>query len=175
MIHTYIQQLNDAIIAGLGQFEANIKGIAQPVYVIDDDVEIQVPYITTNGEDQHVFIDDDFVFGLYHKQRGVAYIEDLTKGFGDKKRIQEAQDLSIIAWGFENEITAEELKDYILTVAPGFVRFVSVSFDKKTIFNSEFKGVDFMVDEGIFLIQINYKVQYDVKKSCLEINSKFLI
>ena len=175
MIQTYIQQLNDAIIAGLGQFEANIKGIAQPVYVIDEDAEIQVPYITTNGEDQHVFIDDDYDFGLYHKQRGVAYIEDFTKGFGDKKRIQEAQDLSIIAWGFESRISAEELKDYILTISPDFVRFVSVSFDKKAIFNAEFKGIEFMVNECIFLIQINYKVQYDVKKSCLEINSKFNI
>ena len=173
MIQTYIQQLNDAIIAGLGHFEANIKGIAQPVYFIDEDSEIQLPYITTNGEDQHVFIDDDYDFGLYHKQRGVAYIEDFKAGFGDKKSIQEVQDLSIIAWGFESSVSAEELKDYILSVAPDIIRFVSVSFDKKTIFNTEFKGVEFMVNEGIFLIQINYKVQYDVKKSCLEINSNF--
>lgn len=175
MIQTYIQQFNSAIIAGLGQFEANIKGIAQPVYVVDEDAEIQVPYITTNGEDQNVFIDDDYDFGLYHKQRGGNYIEDITKAFGDKKRIQEVQDLSIIAWCFDSSISAEELKDYILSVSPDFVRFVSVSFDKKVIFNNEFKGVEFMVNEGISLIQINYKVQYDVKKSCLEINSKFNI
>lgn len=175
MIQTYIQQLNSAIIARLGEFEANINGIAQPVYVVDENEEIQLPYITTNGEDSHVFIDDDYDFGLYHKQRGVSYVEASNQGFGDKKRIQESQDLSIIAWGFESKITAEELKDYIMAVSPDFVRFVSVSFDKKAIFNSEFKGVDFMIDEGIFLIQINYKVQYDVKKSCLEINSKFNI
>lgn len=173
MIQSYITQFNDAITAGLGKFKANINAIAQPVFVVDEDEEIQIPYLTTNGEDQHVFIDDDYHFGLYHKQRGITYIEEFGKGFGDQKKTQEAQDLSIIAWGFENQITAEELKDYILSVAPEFVRFVSISFDKKTIFNSEFKGVGFMINEGIFLLQINYKVQYPIKKSCLEINTKF--
>ena len=86
MINNYIQQINDALHSNIGTFNAHINGIAQPVYVVDTDEEVQVPYITINGEDKHVFIDDDYDFGLYHKQRSVAYIEDFTRAFGDKKR-----------------------------------------------------------------------------------------
>lgn len=174
MIESYISQINAAITAGLGEFTAKINGIAQPVYIIDAD-EKMIPYLTVNGEDSDVFIDDSYDFGLYHKQRTISFIEDLAKGYGNDKRILEVQELSLICWGFENQITAEQFKDYFLKVSPSFVRFVSCSFDKKAIFNSEFKGVDFMVNEEMFLIQINYKVQYEVKKSCLEINSKFNI
>jgi hypothetical protein len=175
MINQYINDINAALTAKLGNFCALINGIAQPVYIVDEEEETQLPALIEKGEDATVFIDDDYDFGLYHKQRGSNFLEDFTKGFGDNKRIQEVQDLSVIAWGFENKLTAEELKDYFVAVSPSFVRFVSVSFDKKTIFNQEFKNVDFMVDERIFLMQINYKVQYDVKKSCLEINSNFNI
>lgn len=174
MINQYINDINAALTAKLGNFTALINGIAQPVY-IEDSEEVQIPAIIEKGEDATVFIDDDYDFGLYHKQRGGSYIEDSKAGYGDQKKITEIQDLSVIAWGFENKLTAEDLKDYFVAVSPSFVRFVSVSFDKKTIFNQEFKNVDFMVDERIFLMQINYKVQYDVKKSCLEINPNFNI
>ena len=87
-----------------------------------------------------------------------------------KKDTRGAGFKALLHGGFESRLSAEELKDFILSKSPDFVRFVSVSFDKKTIFNTEFKGIGFMVDESIFLLQINYKVQYEIKKSCLEIN-----
>ena len=169
MIQTYINQINEAIMTGIGQFNANINGIAQAVQSED----IETPYITVNGEDSHVFIDDSFDFGLYHKQRSAAYQEDYTKGFGENKRTREVQELALIVWGFTEKLTQEELKDYLLSVFPEFVRLTSISFDKKTIFNAEFKGVEYPINEDIFLFQIIYKVQYDIKKTCLEINSKF--
>ena len=169
MINTYIQQINDAIIAHSTNFKKSVFGIAKSVFSGDN----EFAYITEKGEDKHVFIDDAYDFGLYHKQKTITYAEDLAKGFGENKKITEIQDVALIVWGFTDKLTAEEFKDFFISVAPTFVRFVSVSFDKKAIFNTEFKGVDFMVHEAIFLIQINYKVQYTVNKSCLEINSKF--
>lgn len=169
MINTYITAFNEAILAHSTNFKKAVFGIAQSVFSGED----EFPYITENGEDQHVFIDDAYDFGLYHKQKGISYVEDLTKGFGDNKRITEVQDIALIAWGFMDKLTAEEFKDFILSIAPTDIRFVSIILDKKTIFNTEFKGIDFMVNETIFLMQINYKVQYVVKKQCLEINTKF--
>lgn len=172
MIQNYINQINDSIRANCGRFEAKINGIAQPISTIDSDERI-MPALTINGESTDVFIDDDFDFGLYHKQRGITYQENESKGYGNQKQITETQDLSLIAWGFENKITAEEFKDFFLAISPEFVRFVSVSFDKRAIFNNEFKGAEFIVNEETFLIEIKYKVQYTVNKSCLEINEKF--
>jgi len=169
MINTYVQLINEAIKAKSTNFRSSVFGIAENV--ISQNVE--VPYITVNGEDTHVFIDDEYDFGCYHKQKQITYTEDLTKGFGENKKILETQELALIAWGFTNKLTAEEFKDYFLSIAPEFVRFVSVSFDKKIIFNNEFKKVDYMVNESIFLIQINYKVQYKINKTCIEINPKF--
>ena len=166
MIETYITAINEAIRVGKGTLSGLINGIAQPVTSGDT----EIPYITVRGEANHVFIDDAFDFGCYHKQNGITYVEDYAKGYGDAKRIREVQDLSLIVWGFIEKITAEQFKDLFLSVSPEFVRFVSVSFDKKTIYNAEFKGIDYQINEDIFLIRINYRVQYDINKKCLNIN-----
>lgn len=172
MIQTYINQINEALRENIGAYEAKINPLAQPVYIVDED-EKMIPCVTINGEDTDVFIDDDFDFGFYHKQRGISYVENTTRGYGDKKETTEIQDLSLIVWGFENKLTAEEFKDFFIKNKPNFVRLQNIIIDKKTVFNSEFKGVDFTINESIFFIQINYRVQYIVKSECLEINEKF--
>jgi hypothetical protein len=172
MIQTIINSINSAILLHCTKLDVSVRGLAQPVYILDDDEQI-IPAITLDGEDSHVFIDDSYIFGSYHKLNGKTYSHETKTGYGDAYKVMCVADLSMIVWGFEKNIAADDMEKFIFTVAPKDMIFLKTDFDKKRVFQSEFSGVDFFVPEDVFLFKINYRVQYEVKKACLEIPSLF--
>lgn len=174
MIHEKIQSINDAILARSTKIEVAIHGLAKPIYITDDDGEVMIPAVVIDGmDDAHVFIDDDYLFGLYHKVNSKTYATDPRQGYGDNDKVTVTFDMSMIVWGFEKHITAVDLERFIFSISPNEVDFLKTDFDTKRVFNSEFSRVDFFVPEDVFLMKINYKVQAVTLKRCLEIPTIF--
>ena len=173
MIEQYINDFNAALVANIGnKLEYLIKGIAEPVYVMDNEEKV-FPAIIENGEDQYPFIDDEYHFGIYHKVNKKTYTNEPAKGFGDEPKIKATVDCSLIGWGFLSTLTANELESFIIANSPTDIIIVSTDFDKKRVFNSEFAKIDFFIPETCFLFKMEYRVTYTVNKKCIEINQIF--
>lgn len=170
MIHSLINTYNEAIQSAITSARAKIMGLAQPVYIIDED-EQTIPMLTVNGEDAYVFIDDEYDFGIYHKLNSKTYTNEQNKGFGDAAKILCTSDFSMVVWCFENNFSADELEQFIVKNTPEGYRIYSTNFDKKTVFNQEFSKIDFELNEVTQMFKINYRVTYKVDKSCIETNT----
>lgn len=174
MIETYISGFNSAIESNLGSAKdsCTINGIAQPIYVLDAQ-EVMLPAVTIDGNDMIPFIDDEYYFGIYHKVNRKTYLTEKAKGFGDSSKLTCTADCSLVAWGFNRILSAEDLETYILSNCPETITIKTTDFDKKRVFNSEFANVQFDINEETFLFKIEYQVLYKINKSCLEINEIF--
>lgn len=167
-----INEIVNIFNANLTTDKGIIRGLAKPIIQLDDE-EVIIPLIVENGEGEYPFIDDNYSFGIYHKLIGNTYTTDKNKGFGDEFKITCTSDLSIIGWGFEKDLSGENLEQWIIKNLNPNYQIVSTSFDKRAIFAGEFSKVDNFINEDIFLIKINYRVSYIVDKKCIETNSIF--
>ena len=166
MIKDIINSFNQALSTDKGI----IRGLATPTIILDDDEKI-IPMIYEAEE--YPFVDDDYSFGLYHKLNGNTYTNEQNAGFGNNAKITCTSDISIIGWGFNNQLTAHDFEQWVIKNAPETCRIYSTSFDKKQIFTSEFTKIDDFINEDIFLVKINYKVIYKVDKNCIETTFNF--
>lgn len=168
-----IEITNEAIRAKCMNIDVMISGLAQPVYVVDRESEREFPAVLIDGEDYHVFIDDDYCFGLYHKLNGKAYETDYKQGYGSQPKEVVKHDLSLICWGFTRFAAAESVERMFVSAMGKNVQVVKTDFDKKRVFSSEFGGVAFHIPEDVFLFKMNYIVKTDFKRECLELDEVF--
>ncbi|MBN2787420.1 MAG: hypothetical protein JXQ69_03755 [Paludibacteraceae bacterium] len=172
-----VSAINTLLSSGLCNITNQINGIAEPILVKEDegDDEKYIPaIIDNNGECIYPFVEDEYKLGLYHRLLGKTYTHTSNGGFGDGKKTLCVSDLNMIIWGFKSStLNQEDFEQYVYSKIAGSVSIQSVNFDRNNIFASEFKGVKFFLPPEVFLISIKYKVQFEMKASCLEINEIF--
>lgn len=175
-----VDNINYQLKTSFENISSLVSGIAEPIIIREDgDVNVeskdiyQPAIICNDGECHNVFIDDDYSLGIYHKLNAKTYETLTNKGYGDGLRNICTADLSLICWGFKNSVCAEDLENLIISKFPKDVKIVSTDFDRKRVFSSEFQGINFFLPPDVFLFSIKYKVQFEIKKSCLEINEIF--
>lgn len=153
-----------------------LYGIASPVLIRSDyEGEDQVAYpaiIDNEGEGKYVFADDDYSFGVYHRIISRNYSQT-KKGYGDSNYDIAIDDITLICWGFRNQLNMDALSfenQIIVPALPKEALIVQSNFDQFSVFNGEFKNVVYNLIPELFLFSVKYKVQYVFNRECMEIN-----
>lgn len=165
-----ISNINQAITNIMGN-DISLFGICQPVVVVEQDGESKYPaLVSIDGEAQYVFMDDSFLFGGYHKLINKSFSK--VAGQGRKDVDIAIYELVFVFWGFRDKLSLDELslENKILPAFPASIDLLQTSYDKQSIFNSEFKGFEYLLTPDEILMSIRYKVQERYVRSCLEIN-----
>lgn len=169
--------INNLLNSGLCNITNIVSGIAEPILVKEDDGDDEkyIPAIIDNtGDCIYPFVEDEYKLGIYHRLIGKTYSQAQNGGFGDGKKTICISELNMIVWGFRSStLNQEDCEQYIYSKISGPAIIQSVNFDRNSVFASEFKGVKFFLHPEVFLFSIKYKVQFEVKASCLEINEIF--
>lgn len=179
-IDSIITSINEALSESLECVPGIAYGLAEPVIRREDgDTEestTDVDYpaiIDSDGECSDVFVDDRYKMGLYHRLISKTYETLANKGFGDKMQNICIADFYLVCWGFRSSLIAEDVEQFIISKLPEKIKVVTTEFDRKRVFTTEFNGINFFLPPEIFLFSLRYRVQYEVKPPCLEINEIF--
>lgn len=154
-----IEKLNQAIENALNGLKTNIRGIAEPILVIDQDGEMEMPAIVMADGECFPIIDDSSDLCSYHKINRKSYTRETNKGYGDKVAITSYDDMSLIVYGVRGKIAALEAEKKITRAISNIVNVESVEFNRTVIFGTEYSGVQFFLQPNIFLFRINYKIK----------------
>ena len=177
MIEQVVKQINDARTPSFEDLRVSIFGIAESILIRDTEKETDDVYIPSiidsEGECHSVFVDDNYQLGMYHRLVGKTYTSQATKGYGDKQKTIVQADMLLVCWGFSSAVKAESVEEFIFSKSPDGMRFTSADFDRKRVFSSEMSGIPFFLPPDVFLFSIKYKVQYEAKRACVEINEIF--
>ena len=158
---TFIEKVNDTIVTRLDGVKVNAMGIADPVVISEEGNNVVLP-VVISGEDicTSVFFDDVNEIVTYHRVLSKQYAS--TKGFGDDTTNNEVFNNCLIVAGkrlldqYDIEaICAQSLRDNADKYTR--VEITQSIFDRQSIFNSEYSGVEFPLQPNIFLIKISYK------------------
>jgi len=178
IIDDIVGKINDAVARQLQcktgkEFPAQMLGIAFPVQIKDENLDAAIPaIIDTDGECHYVFSDDSYAFGIYHRLLLKSYGK--AKGFGDSDFDTETDDMTIIVWGFSNQLEMNALdfeREIIIPSIPKQALLVSSDFDSYRIANSEFRGLNYLNKPEEFIFSVKYRVQYKFNRICaLETN-----
>ena len=177
-IENIVENINETIIRQLkcktgDEFPGQLFGIAFPIQIKDVDSELSIPaIIDTDGECSYVFSDDSFSFGLYHRILSKSYGK--AKGFGDGDLDVETDEMSMIVWGFSNQLKMNSLdfeREIIIPSIPKKALLVSSDFDSYRVANNEFRNANYLNKPEEFIFSVKYKVQFKFDRICtLETN-----
>lgn len=161
-MRTFIEKVNNTIVTRLDGVKVNAMGIADPVVISEKDSSVVVPAVIS-GEDicTSVFFDDVNEIVTYHRVLSKQYAS--AKGFGDDTTNNEVFNNCLIVAGKRpldqydiDAICAQSLRDNADKYTK--VEVTQSIFDRQSIFNSEYSGVEFPLQPNIFLIKISYKL-----------------
>jgi len=173
-IENIVTEINKTILlqlkCKLGEdFNAQLHKIAFPCQIQDENTDRAIPaIIDTDGECKFVFSDDDYSFGLYHRLLSKTYSRE--KGFGDGDIDVELNEMSIIVWGFSNQLKMNAIdfeREIIIPSIPKKAALVSTDFDSYRVANSEFRNTTYLNKPEEFIFSVKYKVQFKFKRICL--------
>lgn len=159
---TFIEKVNDTIVTRLDGVKVNAMGIADPVVISEEGNSVVVPAVIS-GEDicTSVFFDDVNEIVTYHRVLSKQYAS--AKGFGDDTTNNEVYNNCLIVAGkrpldqYDIEaICVQSLRDNVDKYTR--VEIAQSIFDRQSIFNAEYSGVEFPLQPNIFLIKISYKL-----------------
>lgn len=180
MIEGIINKINANIVLRSGEL-CNIGnpvrlGLAEPVIVKseDDDNDMSFPAIIDDeGECRYVFADDDYPFGVYHRLINRTY--SMKKGYGDKDLDVRTDEIILVCWGFRNLLRMDPISFESQIIVPALPKeglLIQSNFDRLSVFNNEFKNVDYNLIPELFLFSVKYKVQYTFDRECVEISEE---
>lgn len=168
-----VNVINAAMRAKCDGLNCRIRGLAHAVFVMDSE-ETGFPAIVTADNDRYVFIDDDYIFGTYHRLNAKTYSHDFKSGYGDSSKTICTFDMSIVGWGFIKHLSAEALEALIISCIPKKdYQVVKTDFDAKRVSQGELSGIPYFIPEDAFLFRLNYTVKVPVKNECIELDEIF--
>lgn len=162
-MRTFIEKVNNTIVARLDGVKVNAMGIADPVVISEEGNNVVLPAVIS-GEDicTSVFFDDVNEIVTYHRVLSKQYAS-AKEGFGDDTTNNEVYNNCLIVAGkrpldqYDIEaICAQSLRDNADKYTR--VEIAQSIFDRQSIFNAEYSGVEFPLQPNIFLIKISYKL-----------------
>lgn len=180
MIETLVNNINENIRDRAEELckcnDAVLYGIASPVLVRStEQEEDQIAYpavINNEGECRYVFADDDYSFGVYHRIINRSYSQS-KDGYGDLNFDVAIDDVSLICWGFRDQLKMDALSfenQIVIPALPSQALITQSNFDQFSVFNNEFRNVTYNLIPELFLFSVRYKVQYIFNRECMEIN-----
>ena len=157
-----IEQINKVIKAGLKpDLLAQMYGMAESVVLRKDDADLVFPAVVeADGECMHDLFDDNNDCCIYHRLLDKVYTQESTGGYGNSSQLDEVNNMCVIAYGKRSAIHAGELEKQVVDaiIACGGV-VESSTFDRLTIFATEFQGIQFFLRPEIFLFRVNYSIR----------------
>ena len=124
--------------------------------------------INKDGECHYVFSDDDFDLGVYHRFLSQSFAKGEV--WGREREVIETSEIQLIVWGFSPKLKMLDLdvsEQLIIPAIPADVDLVSVSFDKQSVVNGEFRNIDYDFKPEEFIFSVKYKVISKYRKACL--------
>ena len=177
-VESVVEKINETIIRQLQcktgkDLPIQDFGLASPVQITDEDSDSSMPAIILNsGECYYVFSDDEYAAGFYHRLLRKGYGK--AKGFGDGDIDIEISDISLIAWGFSNQLSMSNIdfeREIIIPSIPKHVDLLSSDFDSHRVAHSEFRNINYLNKPEEFIFSVNYRVQCKFDRKCaLETN-----
>ena len=172
-VENIVEKINETVTRQLQcktgkEFPAQLFGIAFPVQIQDDDSDRSIPaIIDTDGECCYVFSDDSYSFGLYHRLLSKSYSQ--VKGYGDGNLDVELNEMTMVVWGFSNQLSIGALdfeREIIIPSIPKLASLVSSDFDSYRVANGEFRNANYLNKPEEFIFSIKYKVQFKFDRNC---------
>ena len=156
-----IEQINDIIKAKMPPINSQMFGMAESVVLRKEDADVVFPAVVeADGECVHDLLNDAYDCGLYHRLLDKTYAQESAGGFGNHPQLDETNNMCLIAYGKRAAIHAGELEkmavDAIMACG-GVVE--SSTFDRLSVFATEFQGIQFFLRPEIFLFRINYSIR----------------
>jgi hypothetical protein len=179
MISKIIHNINEAIAAKTAAYPclSNMRffGLAEPVLRRESEEEVFPVIVGADGEGAHIFVDDDFPAGIYHRLLSKTYSTLRVKDqFGDQN-IQEAEsEILLVCWAFRQAVhtTSDVLESLIYSSFGNDIKAVQSNFDRRAVFSGEFLGVSFFLPEDVMLFSMKYRFKHQAQaKECLNIEN----
>jgi hypothetical protein len=174
-----VHRVNEAIAAKTAAYPClsgmRFSGLAEPVLRRESGEEVFPVLVGVDGEDAHLFVDDDFPAGIYHRLLSGTYgVLPLKQRYGDEK-IQAAEaEVLLVCWAFRQSVhTAADVLEGLIYAAFGEeIKAVQSNFDRRAVFNGEFAGISFFLPEDVMLFSMKYRFRYpSMSKGCLNIEN----
>lgn len=186
-LNTIATNINDALLATPfvnNKFKpASFLGIAEFVKTTESEKDFFEPAIVDNdGECTRCAFDDTNAIQAYHRIQSLVYRDD-PEGYGDDKTMEETADMRFVFFGQRNKITARK-EDVVAAIQMHFIKEFSsadlttldlasciiemgdVNLDQYSVWDEEFKGIDFGLAPEVMLFSISYKVISTYNKTC---------
>jgi hypothetical protein len=187
-----IKVLNQVLKAALLTDERFAGGIlygltSSTIKTDKDGSERAFPYfINENGEPVDVIIDDTYPVMIYHKRAADSTLSVSESSFGDSQELTEEQQMSMVVYGKGSRlrVSDEQMKSFIILAMPteisrnllSGIQIDKISItptgakmDSISVFNEEYQGSDYRLDQSDFLIKINYTLSSDFRRECIDI------
>lgn len=180
-LNKFIEVINkplESLISGI-----KVYGLAEAVTRTKGTVVETIPVVVGNdGEMKDVSPDDLDKVIIYHKFTGFAStFSSVIKGTGDAPNAMvNAYGASMIVW-LNREKTNLKPEEFFLYIQANFpyhrkidpylqvlFRINNIILNGQTVFDSEFKGVEFFLPANQSLMQINYTIESTFHQKCFE-------
>jgi len=175
IIHSINQGVKERALIVYPDSSFQSFGLSFPIITYsDDEAENGMVYtavIDDSGECHHVFSDDDYAAGWYHRITSKTYGK--TKGFGLSDLDVEIVDIVLVCWGFRNQLKIlpyDFEAKIIIPALPKEAAILQSDFDQFKVFQQEFKKINYNIIPEEFLFATKYRVQYTFDRMCVEIH-----
>lgn len=172
MITSKIKEINDNILRilecrGIKQGTGIVYGLAQNATYRDDEGSVIPLIIGNNGEENYVFSDDNYNYGVYHRILSKSYSEGSPIGWEKEQR--EVADMLMVVWGFSHKLQINALQfesEVIIPSLPTDVSAVSSDFDRLRVVGVEFRGINYVPIPEEFVFSVRYRISSSYIKYC---------
>lgn len=178
-----VESINDAVKVHLCAFPtAEYFGITYLIPKSDGRSPVYLPAIIgLDGEAKIMAFDDLHELSLYHKIVGSAY-KQIKAGYGDSHDyIEQSYDMDLIVMSDRKKVNIhpDVLEIAIASNIPSKVKLdkidfvnitaVSTNHSAKSVFGTEFTGVEYYLKPEHILFSIRYRVELRYQKGCISL------
>jgi hypothetical protein len=188
IISSIIENINDTLIGSAlsdGVFDNSVLvGIVYPYPERrgnDTLVKIIPAFIKNDGDAEFVELSDQHPVTIYHRLQSTSYQYIQEKAVGDNYTQRQTVEAYLIAcaWRPAIKMSADDLNELLVNSFPNnpsvmiegvnkaLLLPTGTDFDFIRVFRQEFDKVDYFLKPQQILLQIKYKMQIDVKSSCI--------
>lgn len=163
-----------------------LAGLAEQSVEQTEGGELRYPVEVIDGDARSLVMDDTYDIVMYHIAAGSSTIESDISSFGDAIEYIEEQPMRLIAFakGIRLKITADQFSTFINFTMPtelsrsqllgthidkSSIRETGINMDSVAVFNQEYAGVDYPLDQSDILISVNYTITSRFRKKCIDI------